>query len=69
MAKKKSEKGERLNLTLTVKETKKLNDYCISLVNKKGRIPSAIKTKIAHKALAEWLEKHAEDFDIEFAPY
>lgn len=66
---KKNEKqdlAERLNLTLTPEETKKLNDYCLAVANKQGRMPHAIKTKIARMAIDEWLEKHGKDFTIKF---
>jgi len=60
------EQGERLNLTLTPLQTKALNDYCLAVANKQGRLPHAIKTKIGRMAITEWLEKHGKDVNIKF---
>lgn len=57
---------DRINLTIPPELAKKLNDYCLAVANKRGRMPHAIKTKIARMALQEWLERHDKDFDIEF---
>jgi len=57
---------ERLHLTLTPEQTKALNDYCLALANKQGKIPPALKTKIGRMAITEWLEKHGKDFTIKF---
>jgi len=57
---------ERLNLTLDSDQAKKLNDYCLAVANKQGRMPHAIKTKIGRAALDEWLEKHGKDLTIKF---
>jgi len=57
---------ERINLTLTLEQTKALNDYCLAVANKIGRMPYAIKTKIGRMAIDEWLEKHGKDFNIKF---
>jgi len=58
--------GERLNLSLTPEQTKLLNDYCLAVANKQGRMPHAIKTKIGRMAIDEWLEKHGKDLTIKF---
>jgi hypothetical protein len=62
----KTEKGERLNLTLTPETSKKLNAYCLAVANKLGKIPHGIKTKIGEMAISEWLAKHSKDQDIRF---
>jgi len=66
MAKKRELKPERLNLTLTRDQTEKFNAYIINVGKKKGRIPSAIKTKILRAALDEWFQRHENDFDIDW---
>jgi len=66
MAKKRELKPERLNLTLTLEQTQKLNTYIINVGKKHGRIPSAIKTKILRAALDEWFQKHETDFNIDW---
>jgi len=66
MAKKREVKQERLNLTLTLEQTQKLNTYIINVGKKQGRIPSAIKTKILRAALDEWFQKHENDLNIDW---
>jgi hypothetical protein len=56
--------SERFSLTLQPKQSKRLNEYCLAVANKKGKMPHAIKTKIMRMALDEWLEKHDSDYDI-----
>jgi len=58
---------ERLNITLPVETSKKLNTYLLAVVNKRGKIPHGIKTKIGELAVAEWLEKYKDDTDILFS--
>jgi len=65
--KKKQMKPERMNLTLTKEQTEKLNSYIISVANKQGRVPYAIKTKLARRAIDEWFERHGEDYDIDWS--
>jgi len=65
MTSRKNEK-ERFTLTLQPKQSRKLNDYCLGVANKQGKMPHAIKTKIIRMALDEWLEKHGSDYDIKF---
>jgi hypothetical protein len=62
----KEPQAERLNLALTPGQTKKLNDYCLAVANRQGKMPYAIKTKIGRMAIDEWLEKHGKDYDVEF---
>jgi len=57
---------ERLNVQLTPEQSKMLNDYCLAVANKLGRMPYAIKTKIGRMAIDEWLQKHAKDLNIKF---
>jgi hypothetical protein len=64
--KEQAEESERLNLTLTPEIAKNLNDYCVKWANHRGKMPSAMKTKIGRKALEEWLEKHGKDFTFDF---
>jgi hypothetical protein len=66
MAKKREVKPERLNITLTLEQTQKLNTYIINVGKKQGRIPSAIKTKILRVALDEWFQKYENDFNIDW---
>jgi hypothetical protein len=42
---------ERFTLTLPPKQSKGLNDYCLAVANKQGKMPHAIKTKIMRMAL------------------
>jgi len=65
MPSRKNEK-ERFSLTLQPKQSRKLNDYCLAVANKQGKMPHAIKTKIMRMALDEWLEEHDSDYDIKF---
>jgi hypothetical protein len=68
MPKEKSEeKPERLHLVLTAVESKKLNTYIIALVSKQRKVPASIKTRIGHRALNEWLENHAKDYNFDFS--
>jgi len=62
----KNGKKERFSLTLTPKLERRLNDYCLAVANKKGKMPHAIKTKIMRMALDEWLKEHGSDYDINF---
>jgi len=65
MTSRKNEK-ERFTLTLQPKQSRKLNNYCLAVASKRGKMPHAIKTKILRMALEEWLEKHGNDYDINF---
>lgn len=58
--------GERLNLSLTPEQTKRLNDYCLAVANRRGKMPHAIKTKVGRMAMDEWLKKHDKDYAINF---
>ena len=62
--KKDDEQGERINLMLTPEQSKKLNAYILAVANKRGRLPSTIRTRIGRMAIQEWLEKHSEDLDL-----
>lgn len=63
---KKNDKGERIYPKLTPEQTKRLNNYCLAMANKQGKMPYAIKTKILRKAIEEWLDKHEKDLTIQF---
>ena len=67
MPKKKSEsaKTERLNLYLDPNQVKKLNDYCLALMEKQHKVIESVKQKVGRKALDEWLENHGDDFTVE----
>lgn len=54
-----------LNLGLTKELDDRLNAYCVERVRRNGKIQYGLKTKIARKALREWLDKHEKDFDLE----
>jgi len=66
MAKKKETKPDRLNITLTITQTEKLNTYIINVGRKIGRIPAGMKTKILRAALDEWFQNHEKDFEIDW---
>jgi len=66
MAKKKEMKPDRLNITLTITQTEKLNTYIINVGRKLGRIPAGMKTKILRAALDEWFQHHQNNFDIDW---
>jgi len=66
MPSRKNEGNERFTLTLPPKQSRKLNDYCLAVANKQGKMPHAIKTKILRMALDEWLEEHGSDHDLQF---
>jgi ferredoxin-NADP reductase len=56
--------GQYLNVKLTPELQKKLDAYTLAVANKKGRIPFALRTRIALMALEEWFEKHGDNLDI-----
>ena len=66
VARKKKIKPARINLGLTMAQTEKLNDYIIKAAQHQGKVPSKIKTKILRMAFDEWMEKHGEDYDIDW---
>jgi len=53
----------RFNLVLPKELDQKLNRYCLEVAEKQGKIPDALRAKIARAALKEWLEKHENDPD------
>lgn len=61
MAKNTKEEHERLNLFIPPNLAADFNAYCLVVVNKKGKIPRAIKPKIALEALKLWLEKNKDN--------
>jgi len=56
----------RMTLTLIEEQAEKLNNYIVNVAKKQGRIPHAIQTKLSRWAIEEWLERHGEDFDIDW---
>jgi hypothetical protein len=64
--KEQAEVSERLNLTLTPELARTLTNYCIKWAGARGKMPTAMKTKVGRIALEEWLEKHADDFTFNF---
>lgn len=54
-----------LNLGLTEELDKRLNAYCVKKVQKNGKIPHGLRTKIARHALKEWLDRHENDLTLE----
>ena len=66
VARKKKIEPARINLGLTKAQTEKLNDYIIKVGQEQGEIPYAIKTKLLRMAFDEWMEKHGEDYDIDW---
>jgi len=63
--KKQAQVSERLNLTLSPELARALTDYCVKWAGARGKMPTAMKTKVGRKALEEWLEKHGDDFTVE----
>jgi len=60
------ERTDRLNLTLTLEQTEKLNTYIVNVGRKLGRIPAGMKTKILRAALDEWFQNHGNDLNIDW---
>lgn len=58
------EKQEWFNFLPPLELTKKLNKYMLDVANRKGKIPTGLKSKIGQMALKEWLEKHEKDLDL-----
>jgi len=59
-------KNGRLNVYLKPKQREKINDYVVKTVNKQRKVPSRIEQKILRWAFDEWIEKHGEDYDIDW---
>ena len=66
MARKKSVRWKRINLGLSEAQAEKFNDYVIKVAQRQGKIPHAIGTKLLRMAFDEWMEKHGEDYDIDW---
>jgi len=65
-----SAEGEsgRLNLILPPELNRKLDEFILKVANKQGRMPpQGIKTAIGRMALGEWLDRHSNDTNINFA--
>lgn len=56
----------RHSFKLTAEQEKQLNNYIIEVINTQGKIPHGIKTKLFRWAFKEWMEKHGEDYDIDW---
>lgn len=56
----------RLNLMIPEKLNKRLDEYCLKVAQRNGRIPHGIKSIIGRMALREWLDKHENDLTIKF---
>ena len=56
----------RINFTLKSGQAEKMNRYIVNVAKKLDRVPHAMKTKIVRMALDEWLNRHEEDFDIDW---
>lgn len=63
---KKKNGSERINLILGTEVAQKLNDYCLRVSNKRGKVIYGMKNAIGRMAYQEWLEKHKDDLDIDF---
>lgn len=59
-------KKVRMTLTLLPEQAERLHNYIVDVAKKQGRIPHAIQTKLSRWAIDEWLERHGEDFDIDW---
>lgn len=58
------EMDKRMTVQLTSKLMKELETYMLGVHNTQGKMPYAFKSKITRQALEEWLERHGEDYDI-----
>lgn len=67
MAKKKNIEPARINLTLTPEQNRKLSNYLVNVVKKQGEVPKNLQTKLLRWAFDEWVEKHGEDYDIDWS--
>jgi len=65
-ANKQAKLSERVNVTLPPEIAQALNEYCLLVANKQGRIPPSLKQKVGRMAFSEWLQKHRTDVDIDF---
>lgn len=54
---------QRINIFLPSELSKKFDAYCIAYLSKKGFV-NDVKPKIVRAAVEEFLQKHAQDFDI-----
>ena len=66
MARKKERMEARINLYLTPEQKKRLDQYIVNVGIKLGRIPKVMWTKIGRMAIEEWLDRHENDFDIDW---
>lgn len=58
-------KTERLNLYFPPDLSKRLDEYVLKFAEKQRREIFGIKTAVCRKAIEEWLENHANDFDVD----
>jgi hypothetical protein len=57
------ETAGRIYITLPKDLDERLNHYVLEVAKKQGKIPYAIRTEVARKALTEWLQNHEKDLD------
>lgn len=57
------EEEVRINLILTPEISKRLNNYCLKVANKMGKLPQGLLTAIGRSAVSEWLDAHEKDAD------
>jgi len=58
------ETAGRIYITLPKDLDERLNHYALKVAKKQGKIPYAIRTEIARRALEEWLQNHENNLDI-----
>ena len=56
-------KSVRYNITLPGKTDKRLDEVCLKLFHKEGRVIPALKPKLMRAAIEEWLDAHEDDAD------
>jgi hypothetical protein len=53
----------RIVMYQTPEQEKRLDAYCLAVMNKKGKVISGLKPLIFKKAIDEWLDKHEKDLN------
>jgi hypothetical protein len=65
--KKENDNIQRINVLLSPKLGKRLDEYLLAVANKRGiAVLGAVRTKIGRMAITEWLDNHEKDLDINF---
>jgi len=67
MGKKNKTELIRITVTLSPEQTEKLNAYTVKVVQKQGKVPTDLRTKLLRLAFDEWMEQHGKDYDIDWS--